>query len=212
MLEDQGARLVGERSVEQGSGGEPPEDWTAIGTAGPWGHLSLSIRQAVPDVTAFELEMATAPPPALGSLQDDKAVARVKALRKARGGRPDLPENDWQRCVQLVRPTLSELDAGEILAAIAALRPHEDHETADGRPGLSAEAVAALTTRKRGRPGWTRGLFERRLEEADRLTSEPKTNAKVADNFLALDGITRLIDPDYLSTLKRRHRRGQLPE
>jgi hypothetical protein len=205
---------MSERSTGELSGAELPPGWTALNVSTTAGNLYLAIWRAFPDATPFEYGCAMASPPGPSWIRPGDAVARVRALREAQGGRSDLPEDVWQRCVRLVYPTLSEQERQnpkEILTAVAALRPHDDNAVADRPRGLSGQAAAGLAPRKPGRPGWTRRLFEEHWEAASRLTKEPKTIPNVADHFEALDG-TSGIDSESLRVLVRRHRRGELRE
>jgi hypothetical protein len=209
-----------ERSTGERLGAELPPGWTAIDASTATGHLYVAVWRAFPDATRFEHECALAPLPGqdLSWLRAGDAVARVGALREARGGRLDLPEDVWRWCIRLVYPTLSEQERqnpNEILTAIAALRPdadgRDDNTIADHPRGLSVEAAAALAPRKPGRPAWTRGLFEEHWERAYRLTKKPKTIPRVAAHFEALDGYSE-IAPKTLSRLRHKHEKGALPE
>jgi hypothetical protein len=180
------------------------------------GYLYVPIWVEFPDVTSFEYGCARASPPDPGLLRPEQAVLRVAALRDARGGRPDLSDGAWQRCVGLVYPTLNEEErqsAEDILTAVGDLRPPQDNdETVAEQPrGRSGEAPAGLAQGTPGRPAWTRALFEGRWEKAYALTEEPRTIPNVAVWFEALDG-TVGIDPEYLRDLRRRWRRHELPE
>ncbi len=204
-------RLTGDRP-----GAELPPSWTALDASTMAGHLYVAVWRAFPDATRFEHAYAMAPLPGqdLGWLRAADAVARVGALREARGGRSDLPEDVWQWCVSDQYPKLSEQgrqNAKAILTAIAMLRPQDDPAITDRPRGLSGEAAAGLAPRKPGRPPWTRELFEEHWERAYGLTKKPKTIPRVAAHFKTLDGYPE-IDPETLSRLRLRHKRGELPE
>jgi hypothetical protein len=118
-------RSTGERS----DAGLPP-GWTVLSASTAAGHLYVAVWRAFPDATPFEYGCAMAPLPGqdLGLLRAADAVARVKALREARGGRLDLPEDVWQWCVSDQYPKLSKQgrqNPKAILEAIAMLRPRE---------------------------------------------------------------------------------------
>ena len=122
---------MSERSTDDRSGAELPPGWTAIDASTTGGHLYVAIWQAFHDATPFEHDCAMAPLPGrdISWLRAADVVARVGALREARGGRSDLPEGVWQWCVSDQYPTLSEQgrqSAEAILAAIAMLRPRDD--------------------------------------------------------------------------------------
>lgn len=97
----------------------------------------------------------------------------------------------------------------------------EDQEALSEEERASAERQAGRRTRRstglrrprRGRPGWTRMLFEERYAEALRMTSAPQSDLRVAANFRGLNAQgARGIDPDSLARLRRRHERNDLPE
>lgn len=175
-----------------------------------------AILEAFPGATPFEYDCAMILPPYPGSwLPADDAVARVGSLRQARRGRPDLSESDWQQCVRLLYPTLSEQqrqNPQQLLTSVAALRPlRSDNAPADPSRWISGEAVAALAPGKPGRPGWRRRGFEEHWEHARGLAEDPTSIAEVAFVFVALDGAVG-ITPEHLRSLRRRWRRGELPE
>jgi hypothetical protein len=119
---------MSERSTGERSGRELPPGWTAIDASTVAGSLYVAVWRAFPDATPFEYGWAMAPLPGrdISWLRAADGVARVGALREARGGRSDLPEDIWQWCVNDQYPTLSEQgrqNAKAILAAIAMLRP-----------------------------------------------------------------------------------------
>ncbi len=153
---------MSERSTGEQSGIELPPGWTAADTTTPGGHLYVTVWRAFPDATPFEFGCAMASPPDPGWIHDSDAVTRVRALREAQGGRSDLPEDVWQRCIRLVYPTLSEQERQnpkEILKAIAAFRPPRDDDAAAhaearsrdvSRGGLTREQIvdAAIANRE----------------------------------------------------------------
>lgn len=92
-------------------------------------------------------------------------------------------------------------------------RDEEWRAERDARRAAKEAASGLLPARSRGRPPWTRQLFEERLAQAVAATPAPRTEEAIASNFrgLSQDGSVG-IDPDSLARLRRRHKRGGLPE
>lgn len=150
---------MSERSTGEQPGDEWPPEWVEDGarlgvnpvvwatTSG--GAVYLAVWRAFPDAPPFEHGLALAQAPGIDWLPlPADAVARVRALREARGGRPDLTEDRWQRLVRRMWSALTEAqrqDAHEILAELglgapAALEPRERDPS---RGGLKREQVVA---------------------------------------------------------------------
>jgi hypothetical protein len=201
---------MSERSTGDRSGAELPPGWTAGDASTTGGHLYAAVWRVFHDATPFEHGYAMASPGSepggLGPPWGDDAVARVRALREAQGGRSDLPEGVWQRCVLLVYPTLSEQERQnpeEILTAIAVLRPPR---------GDDAVAHASLARRGPGRPPWTEVAFLEHWREAESRAAPSGRLADIATGFRSLDG-TSGVDPDYLRRLRGRFTRPtEIPE
>jgi hypothetical protein len=69
------------------------------------------------------------------------------------------------------------------------------------------ESVLAPMTprRRRGRPGWTREVFDAHVAEAEERAGHPATDKRVAEHFRPLDGLPGLgIEPNHLARLRRR--------
>lgn len=133
------------RSTGERPGAELPPGWTAIDASTVAGSLYVAVWRAFPDATRFEhgWAMALLPGQDISWLRAADAVARVGALREARGGRSDLPEDVWQWCVSDQYPMLGEQgrqNAKAILAAIAMLRPQDD-PASPGAPRRREEDV-----------------------------------------------------------------------
>lgn len=177
---------------------ELPPGWTPLDASTVVGHLYVTVWREFHDITQFELDCAMAAP--LDWLLPEHAVARVRALREAQGGRSDLPEDVWQRCVRLSYPTLSEHERQnpkEILTAIAVLRP---------------VPPPPLPRRGPGRPPWTEELFLERWREAESEAAPSDRLADIATSFRILNGAGG-VDPDYLRRLRARFMRPtEIPE
>lgn len=66
-------------------------------------------------------------------------------------------------------------------------------------------AVPPTQRRRRGRPGWTKTLFDERYSEAVALTGPPHTDDRIAANFRGLRRDEALsVDPEHLAALRRR--------
>jgi hypothetical protein len=90
----------------------------------------------------------------------------------------------------------------------------EDHNARRAARRRKKEATSGLVrTRSRGRPSWTRQLFDDRLAEALARTRDPQTDDAIAKNFRGLNSDGSVgIDTDSFRKLRRKRRRGALPE
>ena len=168
---------MGKRPTSNPSNTELPPGWTALHASTSQGNRYLAVWRAFRDATQFEYACAMTPP--VDWLEAEEAVAWVGALREARRGRPDLSEADWQQCVRLLYPTLSEQQRQEpqqLLAAIGALRPLGDVDTV---------AYVAPVRRRPGRPEWTEALFFRNFHEAKSMAAPSDRLADIAAVFRA---------------------------
>ncbi len=211
--------------------GWPPE-WTrspmvddqtrGLWAISPHGATYLAVWRQVPDSTEFDRSLVAVP----FVYRPEVAVAQARALvEAARGRRPELAEDQWQRLLTTVWPELTEeqkRNGDEILDTVR--RRKALHEGLDelvdrrlrGVSGLelSEDAAAALRPQGPGRPPWTRQVFEDHwqaaFQEAMRgIGREPKI-AEVASHFRGLDGLA--LDPHHVLGLRRRWMRGKLPE
>jgi len=131
------------------------------------------------------------------------------ALGVASSLRPDLEPEELQRLFAVVRRGDASLQLNPqpiaILTAIAAV----------SRPAPSTTRVdpplGPTRTGKPGRPQWNAPLFDAHLREATERADFPKTDENVAAEFEVIDG-TVGTSPEYLRTLRRHRRRGEMAE
>ncbi len=134
-----------------------PPGWTASDATTPGGFIYVAVWREFRDLTQLELDCAqSAPlgsPPGLPGLHAARApslagiaLATVRALRAARGERPDLSDDQWERLIRRIWPTVGSaqrMEAREILAEIDLTHPMPPRRT------LPAEVLAASAPARR---------------------------------------------------------------
>jgi len=195
---------------------EPPIAWRISS----WGVAYIDVWWNVSESTLFERRLVAGLAAGQRLLRSGEAVAMARALLEAQRQRADLADDAGQGRIADAWWGLTweqRMDPGAILAAVT------EREVLDGLVyrrlnanaiaprGLSDQAAERLAPQNAGRPKYRRGPFDERFERAFALAEEPKTNANIAAHFEGLDG-TVGIDPEYLRSLRRKRRRGELPE
>ncbi len=185
-----------------------PPGMTAIGASTPAGFLYVTLWRVFGEVTPFDMELARQAPDGSPTDPHDldlsqvsplvgNAVVTVAAAHAARGERPDLETNAWERIARVVWPTLSaqqRMDPAEISAAITLISPRSRRARARRTPP---------PRRGRGRPAWTPRQFWLNLREAEASAAPSRRPDDVAAEFRRLDG-SKGVSTEHFMRLRAR--------